>query len=458
MKIKTISKILLSIVLVSTTMLNSIQVKANNIEYPEIQSKYAITIDVDTGEVIYSKNAEEKAFPASITKLMTALILTENTEPTDTIEIEPYTLEQEPSALYEYTHLTIGQKLTAEEALKSLLIASTNDIAETIATNIPTVTNGDTSKFIEMMNKKAKELNMKNTHFVTASGLDTNTSDHQTTAYDISLLARAAYKVDEILEASALPYYVHDFGNGEVRLRNTNRFINGDYPEFTDSTCIASKTGFTDKAGRCLTSLFERNGRKMLGVILFAPSIEDSFADMRSIINYSYDAKKSTFSGNKLGSNDSVEFTTDASVGSIDVDYKVFKTFGPVKTKNVDLYIKDNVEIYNNDFNTKNTTVEYNIDDINVFRKNNTDPIGSITIKEKEKSIEIPVYSSVYKATILDENKSYYHWFKIIKYGIVILSIVIVLSVISIIYLLKRKKRNSRKSKYTINKQVKFKR
>lgn len=454
MKIK---NILLSIILVSTTILNPIQVKANSIEYPEISSKYAITVDVDTGDVIYSKNAEEKAFPASITKLMTALLLTENTEPTDTIEIEPYTLEQEPSALYEYTHLTIGQKLTADEALKSILIASTNDIAETIATNIPTVTNGDTSKFIEMMNKKAKELKMENTNFVTASGLDTYTSDHQTTAYDISLLARAAYKVPEILEASQISRYVHDFGNGEVSLRNTNRFINGDYPDLTDSTCIASKTGFTDKAGRCLTSLFERNGRKMLGVILFAPSIEDSFADMKSIINYSYEAQKSIYSGTKLGSTDSVEFTTDASVGSIDVDYKVFKTFGPKKTKNVDLYIKDNVEIYNNDFNTKNTTVKYNID-ADVFRKNNSDPIGSIIVKEKENSIEIPVYSSVYKDTILSENKSYYSWFRIIKWSIVILTIVVIISIISIVYLLKKRKRKRHKSKYIINKQTKFKR
>ena len=454
MKIKSI---LLSVILVSTTILNPIHVKGDTIEYPEISSKYAITIDVDTGDIIYSKNAEEKAFPASITKLMTALILTENTEPTDTIEIEPYTLEQEPSALYEYTHLTVGQKLTAEEALKSILIASTNDIAETIATNIPTVTNGDTSKFIEMMNKKAKELNMKNTHFVTASGLDTNTSDHQTTAYDISLLARAAYKVPEILEASALPYYVHDFGNGEVRLRNSNRFINGDYPDLTDSTCIASKTGFTDKAGRCLTSLFERNGRKMLGVVLFAPSSEASFTDMKSIIDYSYEATKSIYSGNKFNSNDSVEFTTDASVGSIDVNYKVFKTFGPEKTKNVDLYIKDTVEIYNNDFNIKNTTVQYNID-ADVFRKNNTDPIGSIIIKEKENSIEIPVYSSVYKDTILTENESYYSWFRIIKWSIVILTIVVIISIISIVYLLKKRKRKRHKSKYIINKQTKFKR
>ena len=454
MKIKSI---LLSVILVSTTILNPIHVKGDTIEYPEISSKYAITIDVDTGDIIYSKNAEEKAFPASITKLMTALILTENTEPTDTIEIEPYTLEQEPSALYEYTHLTVGQKLTAEEALKSILIASTNDIAETIATNIPTVTNGDTSQFIKMMNKKAKELNMKNTNFVTASGLDTNTSDHQTTAYDISLLAREAYKVPEILEASALPYYVHDFGNGEVRLRNSNRFINGDYPDVTDSTCIASKTGFTDKAGRCLTSLFERNGRKILGVTLFAPSSEDSFADMKSIINYSYEAKKSIYSGNKLGSNDSVEFTTDASVGSVDVNYKVFKTFGPEKTKNVDLYIKDTVEIYNNDFNTKNTTVEYNID-ADVFRKNNTDPVGSIIIKEKENSIEIPVYSSVYKDTILSENESYYSWFKIIKWSLVILTIVVIISIISIVYLFKKKKKNRNKSQYIIPKQAKFKR
>ena len=453
MKIRTI---LLSVILVSTTILNPIQIKAND-EYPNIQSKYAITVDVETGDVIYSKNAEEKAFPASITKLMTALILTENTEPTDTIEIEPYTLEQEPSALYEYTHLTVGQKLTAEEALNCILIASTNDIAETIATNIPTVTNGDTSQFIKMMNKKAKELNMKNTNFVTASGLDTNTSDHQTTAYDISLLAREAYKVPEILEASALPYYVHDFGNGEVRLRNTNRFINGDYPDVTDSTCIASKTGFTDKAGRCLTSLFERNGRKILGVTLFAPSSEDSFADMKSIINYSYEAKKSIYSGNKLGSNDSVEFTTDASVGSVDVNYKVFKTFGPEKTKNVDLYIKDTVEIYNNDFNTKNTTVEYNID-ADVFRKNNTDPVGSIIIKEKENSIEIPVYSSVYKDTILSENESYYSWFKIIKWSLVILTIVVIISIISIVYLFKKKKKNRNKSQYIIPKQAKFKR
>ena len=145
MKIK---NILLSVILVSTTILNPIHVKGDTIEYPKISSKYAITIDVDTGDIIYSKNAEEKAFPASITKLMTALLLTENTEPTDTIEIEPYTLEQEPSALYEYTHLTVGQKLTAEEALNCILIASTNDIAETIATNIPNVTNGDSSQFI----------------------------------------------------------------------------------------------------------------------------------------------------------------------------------------------------------------------------------------------------------------------------------------------------------------------
>lgn len=454
MKIK---NILLSVILVSTTILNPIHVKGDTIEYPEISSKYAITIDVDTGDIIYSKNAEEKAFPASITKLMTALILTENTEPTDTIEIEPYTLEQEPSALYEYTHLTVGQKLTAEEALNCILIASTNDIAETIATNIPTVTNGDTSQFIKMMNKKAKELNMKNTNFVTASGLDTNTSDHQTTAYDISLLAREAYTVPEILAASKIPYYEHDFGNGEVRLRNTNRFINGDYPDVTDSTCIASKTGFTDKAGRCLTSLFERNGRKILGVTLFAPSSEDSFADMKSIINYSYEAKKSIYSGNKLGSNDSVEFTTDASVGSVDVNYKVFKTFGPEKTKNVDLYIKDTVEIYNNDFNTKNTTVEYNID-ADVFRKNNTDPVGSIIIKEKENSIEIPVYSSVYKDTILSENESYYSWFKIIKWSLVILTIVVIISIISIVYLFKKKKKNRNKSQYIIPKQAKFKR
>ena len=454
MKIKSI---LLSVILVSTTILNPIHVKGDTIEYPEISSKYAITIDVDTGDIIYSKNAEEKAFPASITKLMTALILTENTEPTDTIEIEPYTLEQEPSALYEYTHLTVGQKLTAEEALNCILIASTNDIAETIATNIPTVTNGDTSQFIKMMNKKAKELNMKNTNFVTASGLDTNTSDHQTTAYDISLLAREAYTVPEILAASKIPYYEHDFGNGEVRLRNTNRFINGDYPDVTDSTCIASKTGFTDKAGRCLTSLFERNGRKILGVTLFAPSSEDSFADMKSIINYSYEAKKSIYSGNKLGSNDSVEFTTDASVGSVDVNYKVFKTFGPEKTKNVDLYIKDTVEIYNNDFNTKNTTVEYNID-ADVFRKNNTDPVGSIIIKEKENSIEIPVYSSVYKDTILSENESYYSWFKIIKWSLVILTIVVIISIISIVYLFKKKKKNRNKSQYIIPKQAKFKR
>lgn len=454
MKIKSI---LLSVLLVSTTILNPIHVKANTVDYPKISSKYAIVVDVETGDIIYSKNAEEKAFPASITKLMTALLLTENKAPTDTIEIEPYTLMQEPSALYEYTHLTVGQKLTAEEALNCILIASTNDIAETIATNIPTVSNGDTSKFVEMMNKKAKELHMENTHFVSASGLDTNTSEHQTTAYDISLLARKAYTVPEILAVSKTPHYKHDFGNGEVDLRNTNRFINGDFPELTDSTCIASKTGFTDKAGRCLTSLFERDNRKMLGVVLFAPSSEDSFADMKSIIDYSYAAKKSIYSGHKFNSNDSVEFTKNASVGSIDVNYKVFKTFGPEKTKNVDLYIKDNVKIYDNDFNEKNTKIEYNVK-ADVFRKNNTDPVGSITIKEKENTIEIPVYSSVYKKTILSENQSYYKWFKIIKYSVMILIILIIISIVSIIYLLKKRKKNSTQSKYIINTQNKFKR
>ena len=156
---------------------------------PELLGKAAISVDMDTNEIIYTKNIDNKMYPASITKLVTALLLAENKKSTDNLTYTKTAKEQPP---YSYNlnvqPVAIGDTMSADNVMDGLLLYSGNDIAYMIADNV----GQNSTNFAKMMNDKAMKLGMKNSHFITPNGLDDKNNQHYTTAYDLTLLGRAA--------------------------------------------------------------------------------------------------------------------------------------------------------------------------------------------------------------------------------------------------------------------------
>lgn len=300
---------------------------------PSVAAKAAITIDYETGEIIYAKDVDAKKYPASTTKLMTSLLFAENKTKNDTIE---YTEEAKKQPAYSLNTnmqpIPVGETMTADDVMKALLLYSANDSAYMIADAV----GGDSTGFADMMNKKAQELNMKDTHFITPNGL--HNDDHYTTAYDLSTLGKAAYHNDwvrEIMGTNKSTITINKTATFNIENRNENLGKDG---------CIGGKTGYTQQAGRCLVALYERNGRKIIGVVLDSTKDEHSeqvFKDMKSIIDYSYDATQKTL------------LKAGTEVGKVALDYKAFKFFGPKKTLEVPVTLDKDIPAYSNYVNDK---------------------------------------------------------------------------------------------------------
>lgn len=445
-----IKKGLLAIVLtLSVSLFNNFTVSAEGLNTPQITAEYALTYDVATNEVIYSKGGDVRAYPASLTKLMSAILLTENKKPTDILYYTENSKIQQPSSVDAYyKRMSIGEEVSADLVLKSMLMVSANDMTTVAAENIPNLKATNDNIFIKMMNEKAKEFKMNDTNFVTPNGLDDYTNDHLTTAYDLSLLANEAYKIPYIVETSRIPEIdVSISGSAPVKFTNTNKFVNPKNPLY-DPTCIASKTGYTDKAGKCLVSLFERNGRKIIGVILKAPYGEiNSFEDMSKIINYSYDYAKSNLVAVDPYSKESTTYKKDVAITTIPLTYKLFKTFGPTKTKNVAVSLKDDISFYKNEFNDKYIKMDYSITG-SVFRDSSDSPIGTLNITIKDKSYSYPLYSDITSKNIIDDNLNTY----ILIFGVLPISVIILIIGSRQLYLYKRRKRKKSEIQHIIDK------
>lgn len=305
---------------------------------PNIQGEAALAMDMDTGEIIYSLNADERLYPASTTKLMTGLLLAENKAKGDMLT---YTSDAKQQPAYSlntsYRPISVGEKLSAEDILSALLVYSANDSAYVIADNVAE----NYKAFADLMNKRAKELGMEDTNFTNPNGL--HDDNHYSTAYDLALLGIAAYNNEWVRETLAQKESPIDIIDTRIILHNTNKNLglNGN---------IGGKTGFTDEAERCLVNIFERNGRKIVGVVLKSPKTpEDTavFEDMNNIIDYSYTLEKAPFkkSGEELG--------------GVTLSYKLFKFFGPEVTINVPFNAAEDILYYDNDINSGTAKIEY---------------------------------------------------------------------------------------------------
>ncbi len=214
----------------------------------------AIVINADIGEILFEKNAEVCRSMASTTKIMTGLLLAESNRLDEIITCTAEAVTVEGSAM----GLKAGDKISARDLLYGLMLQSGNDAANVAAFFLA----GDISSFADMMNKKAKQIGMKNTNFVTPSGLDDD--EHYTTAYDMALLTAYALENEEFLKVVSSYTASVAYGNPmqTYTIKNHNRLLH----EFDG--CIGVKTGYTKKSGRCLVTAAERDGKRVIAVTL----------------------------------------------------------------------------------------------------------------------------------------------------------------------------------------------
>ncbi len=357
---------------------------------PQIIADKAITIDLDTKEIIYAKNADIKAQPASTTKLMTALLFSLYKDQNDMLTFTENATSEPSSSVYKDFSLKLspGDLILADTVMKGLMLHSGNDMASVIAENI----SGDIDSFSNLMNEKAKEFNMTNTLFSTPSGLDTdealNGKEHYTTAYDLSILGSYALNDPWVLNTASIDNIILDINeNTSINLVNGNKNLN-------NNGCLGGKTGFTTKAGRCLVALYERDGRKILGVIM-GSTYPDYFNDMEKIIDYSYNVKPTTIyeSGDIL--------TTEST------PFKLFKLFGPEINYDIPLIINEDIYQYSNDINDKETEISLNTN-INTWNLSENSIIGTVTIKERDSSKTFNLYTNITTEDLIKENIKFY--------------------------------------------------
>lgn len=278
---------------IALILLFQFPVSAFAAEEPTVSCQAAAAVDLDTGTLLFEKNAQERVFPASTTKVITALIILENRDLSDTIEVGSEIREGGITTNSSLMYLEKGDKITVEELLYGLMLVSGNDAAATLAVS----TAGSISAFADMMNEKAQELGMTNTHFVTPHGI--HNEEHYSTAEDMAKLTVAAMQNETFRRIVSTKTHDSVKINSKgttvtTELRNTNNLLhtldkNGNANPYYYAGTTGIKTGYTIYAKYCLISSAERNGRHV-AALLFADGSENSGAqrwkDAAAILDY----------------------------------------------------------------------------------------------------------------------------------------------------------------------------
>ena len=250
--------------------------ESNDFEF-KVNANSAMLIEANTGKVLFNQNEDKRASSASVTKVMTLLLVMEAIKDgrinlNDTVTISAHAASMGGSQVF----LEEGENMMVEELIKCTVIASANDAAVALAEFV----GGSEKIFVNMMNKRAKELKLENTSFENVTGLDDTTSNHYTSAEDIAIMSRELIKHDTILKYSSL--WQDTIRNGEFTLTNTNRLV-----RFYDG-CTGLKTGSTDKAGYCISATAERDGMKLVAVIMGAPTRDIRNEMARQLLDFGF--------------------------------------------------------------------------------------------------------------------------------------------------------------------------
>lgn len=246
----------------------------------DVAGKSALLMDMTTGNVLYEKNAHQRLAPASVTKVMTMLLVMEAIDSgkigwEDSVTVSETAAAKGGSQIY----LKVSENMTVTDMLKSVAVSSANDAACALAEHIA----GSESAFVDQMNARAAELGMENTCFANCTGLDdeADATRHYTSAYDIALMSRELMILHPDIQKFTT-IWMDTVRDGTFGLANTNkliRFYNG---------ATGLKTGFTSSAGYCLSATAERDGLKLVAVVMGAETSQDRFAACKSMLDYGF--------------------------------------------------------------------------------------------------------------------------------------------------------------------------
>ena len=243
---------------------------------PEVMAKAALIMDAPTGRVVFQRNAHQRLAPASITKIMTAIVALERGNLSDKIIIQQRHLAEDPFS-ESVMGLMVGDVVTLEDLLWGLLLASGNDAARAIADHV----GGSREGFVEMMNNKASELGLVNTHFANPHGLDER--GHFSSAYDLAVISRYALANPIFAKMVASRNHIIQ-ASRSYQLQSGNELL---YPQYRVPGVSGVKTGFTENAGDCLVASVTRAGHQVIVAVMGA---EDRVAAIVPLIDYAFDS------------------------------------------------------------------------------------------------------------------------------------------------------------------------
>lgn len=343
----------------------------------DISAKSAILVDFNTGKVLYSKNENEPLAMASMTKVMSMLLIMEKIDDgslkyDDIVEISTESSSMGGSQIF----LNPGDKYKVIDLLKGVAMASANDAVVALAEK----TYGSKEHFIEAMNKKAESLGLKNTHFVNVHGLDEE--GHYSSAYDMSVMARELLKHEKILDFTRVyEEYLTKPDGSQIWLVNTNKLV-----RFYDGV-DGLKTGFTQNAGYCLTATGKKNNLRLISVVMGEESIEKRSSDTVKLLNYGFN----TFKVNLIKNKSEI-------IGKVNVQKG--------KKENVDVVlVNDLIELLNASDKPSNYKFKILVDKITAPVKKG-DVIGKVKVLNDNgiliSEVDITVNENVLKANLWD--------------------------------------------------------
>ena len=338
-------------------------------------ARSAIMIEASTGKIIFEKNINEKLPMASMTKMMTLLLIMENLENGNLKWDEKITTSSHAASMGgSQIFLEVGEQMTVEEMVKGICIASGNDASVAMAERI----GGTEEEFVKMMNKKVKELGLHDTNFVNACGLDDD--NHYSSAYDMAIIAKELVKYEKILEfTGTYEDYLRKNTDKSFWLVNTNKLVR--YYSGVDGL----KTGYTDKAGYCITTTAKKDNMRLITVVMGEPTSAIRNSETTSMLDYGFN----TYQIDTILAKDTVILKEKLQLGS---------------DKSVNIVPKEDINVLNSKVGTKrDVKYEVELDDVNAPVKVG-DTVGKIKIIENNKTImtiDATVDKNVDKASII---------------------------------------------------------
>lgn len=414
-KIKT-ALILILVFALTTSGVSAQAVSGRYVESfpPSIRGQIGITVDVETGEIIYAKNPDHKAYPASTTKILTALLLAENTEPDEKIPYTQKAFEQPSYSLHkDYGPNSIDFELTAHEAMEAIIIYSANDVSTMVGEYLA----GSKEEFSEMMNERIRKLGLQNTNFLNANGL--HDDNHYTTGYELSVLTREAFQNDWVREVTKQPEVDLRTQNGEFPFENFKRHLEND-------GLILNKGGYTKESGRSLVALFERDGREIAGVVLNSTFVEgtwegEEFNDMNRIMDWSFEEAHRT-----------PLFQEGEKYDTYELEYREGAFWTIPDVLEIPLIPDESVHYYPNELNNREMTTTFDIEQDDAFDIDLDKPIGTLTVHQREKVDKVDVYTDLSEEDLPEENNNSSNIISII-------SLITVFVIISIFVIIKKR-------------------